>query len=373
VSGSTKQITSTLAAELAERIRQEGKIAFRDWMAAALYHPTLGYYNRTDLKRWGRAGDYRTSPERSELFAASFARYFATLYDRMHRPSSLTIVEMGAGDGRFASRVLDALEDKYPTVFNATRYAVVELSEDARLRITEELQRFVGRVDFECGSELKSIQSGIVVSNELLDAFPVHRVISLGGVLKELYVTVQGDFDFDWSTGELSSSRLREFCRNHLPVLSEGQIVDVNLGIEDWFGNVAENLLSGYLITVDYGAESEDLYHRPERHRGTLRAFRRHEFVDHVLEMPGEYDITSTVDWSYVKLEGQRHGFEVEEFAPLDRFLMRVGVLEELEARLEATSSDVEKSCLTTAAREMILPTGMAGSFQVLVQKRSVP
>jgi SAM-dependent MidA family methyltransferase len=342
-------------------------------MAAALYHPTFGYYNRSDLKRWGREGDYRTSSERSQLFAATFARYFATLYDRMHRPSQLTIVEMGAGDGRFASSVLDALEAKYPSVFSATRYVVVDRSKDARRRATEELQRFVGRVDFECCAELKPIQSAIVFSNELLDAFPVHRVKCIDGELKELYVTLQGDFDFSWSPGELSSTRLLQFCRKHIPPLCEGQIVEINLGIEDWFSDLADKLISGYLITVDYGAESQDIYDPSIRHEGSLRAFRRHEFVDHVLEMPGEYDITSSVDWSCVKLEGQRYGFEVEEFAALDKFLMRTGVLEELEARLAALSSEAEKSCLTTAAREMILPICMAASFQVLVQKQSVP
>jgi len=365
-------MATALALQLADRIRQEGRITFRDWMGAALYHPTFGYYNRSDLKRWGREGDYRTSPERSELFAATFARYFITLYDRMNRPSHLTIVEMGAGNGRFAASVLDALEEKYPSVFSVTRYVIVDRSEDARRRATEELQRFVGRVDFECCAELESIQSGIVFSNELLDAFPVHRVKCIDGELKELYVTLQGELDFSWSPGELSSTRLLQFCQKHIPPLCEGQIVDVNLGIEDWFSDLASKLISGYLITVDYGAESPDMYDPSIRHEGTLRAFHRHEFVDEVLKAPGEYDITSSVDWSYVKLEGQHHGFEIEEFAALDKFLIGAGVLEELEIRLAALSNDAEKSCLTTAAREMILPIGMAASFQVLVQRRGV-
>ena len=66
----------SLAERLRELIQREGSITFHDWMKAALYDPDGGYYQRADRTRWGRAGDYRTSPERSELFAATFARYF---------------------------------------------------------------------------------------------------------------------------------------------------------------------------------------------------------------------------------------------------------------------------------------------------------
>src|SRR5438876_1111894 len=66
-----------IAERLAEQIRRDGPITFYDWMLAALYDAHDGYYLRSDLERWGREGDYRTSPETSALFAATFARYFA--------------------------------------------------------------------------------------------------------------------------------------------------------------------------------------------------------------------------------------------------------------------------------------------------------
>ena len=80
-----------LADRLRKRIKRAGPITFRDWMNSALYDPEDGYYCRADLQRWGRAGDYRTSPERSPLFAATFARYFASLYEALNAPSRWTI------------------------------------------------------------------------------------------------------------------------------------------------------------------------------------------------------------------------------------------------------------------------------------------
>src|SRR5918996_5326750 len=123
-----------LAEQLREQIRLRGPIPFRDWMLAALYDPEFGYYNRSDLERWGREADYRTSPERSELFAATFARYFAKLYDDLGRPERWTIVEGGGGNGRFAQGVLRTLFERFPQIFAATRYVVYELSDDALQR-----------------------------------------------------------------------------------------------------------------------------------------------------------------------------------------------------------------------------------------------
>ena len=325
-------------------------------MNAALYDEAGGYYRRSDLKRWGREGDYRTSPERSELFAVTFARYFAKLYEELQRPSQWTIVEMGPGRGDFATLVLRTLHDQFPQVFEATRYVLIETS--------EELEKE------------PRIKAGIVFSNELLDAFPVHRLTRIANELSELYVMLDGDGNFAWTNGPLSTPALLEFCRDYSIELEDGQIIEVNLPIDNWLRSVVSKLESGYLITVDYGAESCDLYDFGLRPRGTLRAFSRHEFVDDVLGQPGlgpgDYDITSSVNWSQVQATGARLGFTTIEFAQQDRFLLSAGLLEELERAMSRSTSDADKLALSTSAREMILPGGMASSFQVLVQKKEV-
>lgn len=328
-------------------------------MAAALYDPLFGYYNRSDLPRWGREADYRTSAERSELFAATFARYFARLYEALGCPPQWTIIEGGAGQGRFAQRVLRSLAEEYPAVFEATRYCLDEISKDSESRARELLAEFGERVCYEWREPL---DRGIYFSNELLDAFPVHRVVREG----ELYVTVDSENRFVWTTGAFSTPQLAERALS----LAAGQIIEINLGVDDWFASVAAKIKQGFVVTVDYGAEEDDLYDPLLRPDGTLRAFSRHGFVDDVLSAPGEYDITSNVNWTQVKCAGERLGFAVVEFAPQDKFLLRAGLLEELNHRLARMKSEGEKARLTTDAKEMILPGGMASSFQVLVQKR---
>ena len=362
----------SLAARLRELIRREGPITFHDWMKAALYDPLGGYYQRSDLERWGREGDYRTSPERSELFAATFARYFAKLYDELQRPDEWTIVECGAGDGKFAEGVLRALAERYPRVFSATRYVVYDASEDALRRARQRLVEFGERVGFCSDFELLSASQGIYFSNELLDAFPVHRVVKESDGLLELYVSADASGGFEWSTGPLSTRRLSEFALDYSLELAPGQIIEINLAIDDWLVEVAARLEQGYLITVDYGAEAIDLYDPVRRPQGTLRAFWRHSFVEDLLVQPGEYDLTSSVNWTQVEAVGKRLGFRVVDFSSQDKFLLNAGLLEEMGVMLDKLDSVADKLSLSTSSREMILPGGLASSFQVLVQKREV-
>jgi SAM-dependent MidA family methyltransferase len=337
-------------------------------MKAALYDPEGGYYQRSDRLRWGREGDYRTSPERSELFAATFARYFAGLYDELEE---FRIIEWGAGDGTFAAGVLHTLRDQFPAVFEATQYVIHELSDDACARARERLAEFRDRLQFCSDWSSFPAGSGIFFSNELLDAFPVHRVIKNDQGLSEFYVTLDRDDNFAWSTGPLSKSRLEQICIDYLPPLAVGQSIEINLEIEDWFAGVAGKLENGFVITVDYGDEAQELYDPLLRPHGTLRGFSRHGFVDDVLAQPGENDISSTVDWTLVKRVGKSCGFDVVDFASQDKFLLNAGLLEQLEYRLSCAETESEKLSLTTSAREMILPGGMASSFQVLVQSRT--
>jgi len=333
-------------------------------MKAALYDPDFGYYQRSDRERWGREGDYRTSPERTQLFAATFARYFARLYEDLGQPAQWTIVECGAGDGSFAAGVLHTLAH---SVFDATKYVVCEVSHAALRRVRERLAEFGDRVEFS--TDLVSIETGIYFSNELLDAFPVHRVVKSAAGLFELYVSVDSTGRFEWTTGPLSTPRLSEFCSAHSVELADGQVIEINLAVDDWLRRVASKLAKGFLITVDYGAEAAELYDSTQRPNGTLRGFSRHNFVDDVLAHPGEYDITSSINWTRVRSVGEKLGLKVVDFVSQDKFLLQAGLLEELEQQLSRAETEVEKARLTTGAREMILPGGMASSFQVLVQE----
>jgi SAM-dependent MidA family methyltransferase len=359
----------SLTKRLRSRIERDGPLSFRDWMQAALYDERDGYYCHAGRVRQGRAGDYRTAPETSPLFAATFAGYFSKLFAELGSPPTWSIFEAGAGGGEFAYGILNSLRANYPEVFTAMSYVIDEISLATRRRVEERLSEFAERVTFQRLAEIDDQSTpGICFSNELIDAFPVHRVIMRGGMLSELCVGLKED-EFVWVERD-PSKQVAEYCQRVGPRLSDGQIAEINLEAESFISQAAGLFDRGFAITVDYGAERNELRESPDRFAGTLRAFHRHRLIDNVLARPGDQDLTTTVDWTQLKEAGRRAGLRPIRFERLDQFLLSEGLLGRLSEMIAHTQDQVEALRLSTSAREMIMPNGLAASFQVLVQQK---
>lgn len=345
-------------------------MTFCEWMRAALYDEREGYYRRRAV-RWGRAGDYRTSPELSRLFAATFARHFAALFERLGRPRPFFVLEAGGGAGHFARGVLHTLRRDAPDLFDALRYVYDETGEDSRERARAALAPFAERVEFRSlQDEHTHFEHGVVFSNELLDAFPVNRVVMHGGRLRELYVGVDDSGSFINLEGELSTPELADYFEDANAPLPEGHTAEINLEAEAWITRVARALGRGFVVTVDYGDDAAALHTDPRRRDGTLRAFARHGFAEDFLERPGEVDLTTTVNWTRVVAAGERAGLRTLLLERQDKFLLRAGLLEQLERETAAAVDEAEVARLRLEARDMILPGGMAEHFQVLAQEK---
>ena len=368
----------SLEARLRERIQREGPISFYEWMKAALYDERDGYYS-VDRVRQGRRGDYRTAPETSSLFSATFADYFAKLFWDLGSPDRFTILEVGAGSGTFAHGLLTTLRRDAPQVFAATHYLFEEIGGAAGARCAARLEAFSDRVSVRSPSvsegnfdrdqsSSRGTITGIIFSNELIDAFPVNRVVKRNGRLRQLFVDVNDD-KFVWVEGDLEQP-VSEYCKCINLDLREGQTAEINLDAETFIARAAQLLDAGYFVTVDYGAQRNELLNDQNRREGTLRAFRGHQFADDFLARAGEQDLTTTIDWTQIMEAGERAGLRTIRFERLDQFLIREGLLDRLGDIIGSTTDAAEALQLTTGARELILPTGMAASFQVLVQEK---
>src|SRR5260370_23099151 len=100
------------------------------------------------------------------------------MWERLGRPGEFTLVEAGAGVGRFAAHVFDFCEAKLPAFYGAMRYVAVERSASRReqARIATKRHATVGH--FAASAEGPAhIAAGGLFFNLLLDAPPVHRVV----------------------------------------------------------------------------------------------------------------------------------------------------------------------------------------------------
>src|SRR5579863_8026809 len=95
-----------LAAAIAQRIEREGPLSLATYMAMALHDPEGGYYARHDPL--GRAGDFITAPEISQIFGELIGLWCADMWRRIGQPDRVVLVELGPGSGALISDFLRA-------------------------------------------------------------------------------------------------------------------------------------------------------------------------------------------------------------------------------------------------------------------------
>jgi len=355
-----------------KEIEKNGPITFARYMEMALYFPGLGYYTSPGEKI-GPAGDYYTSADVHPLFGRMLARQLAEMRALLGGGGHWQLVEYGAGKGVLVRDVLLALQEEHPDAWKGVTCLIIERSAQMIARQRETLAaagipsgkiRWVKNLA-EAGGRL----TGCIYANEVVDAFPVHRVRRTPEGLREIFVT--------WREGkpaeilcEPSTPMLAASLEEQGVVLQEGQTVEINLAAREWLIDVAAHLEAGFLLTIDYGGEAADLYH-PARIDGTLRCFHRHRLTADPYSHPGEQDITASVNFSGLKHWGEEAGLKTAGFTTQMHFLLNLGILEAVRQPVEFVF-DREKMRTTMAIKKLIMPEGMGRDFKVLCQYRGL-
>ena len=359
---------SQLATLLHQQAQDVAGISFADFMAQALYHPQYGYY-MVPRDRIGKSGDFYTSSSVNALFGRLVARQLAQMAALL-TAETFQIVEQGAGEGHLALDILDALAEESPELYARLTYTLVEVSQDNRQRQAKNLDAHTNKIVWS-GEDEWSITSGCFLSNELVDAFPVHVVEKHSGVIQEVFVTSQ-NAAFVEEVREPIDPRLAEYfdwlgCS---PV--DGNRAEANLIAPDWMRQVGQRLEQGFVLTIDYGYPSQELY-APHRRAGTLMCYHRHQADDNPYDRVGEKDITAHVDFTALQKAGSEVGLETLSFSEQYRFLMGLGFFEEL-VRLETEAVDEKEArALRLTLKNLIMPeAGMGETFKVLVQGKNV-
>ncbi len=392
------EIAPTMAERsIRRRIRRHGPITFSEYMTRALY-AAGGYYTRPDRSP---LADYYTSPQVHPAFGALLAVELYHCWNLLDRPAPFVVVEPGAGDGLLAHDILTAATYLPDGFAPAIRYIAVD-----RQAASGWEAGFAN--GFRCvGDALRLPMSGAVgcvVSNELLDALPVHRVRMEPDGLRELYVDVTPDVADGYEgvlierPGEPSTSALAQRLADAGVHLQPGQTTEICLLLDDWAESAAAALTQGFVITIDYGRTAVDLYDPAQRPDGTLVTYRGHVQTDSPLVDAGRQDITAQVDFTSLQRAGERAGLNTVGNVPQGWLLQRLGLQtlrhngppsggldggwqsltvgsdgslpDELPAELDA-APDQGRAWLT-ALTHLVRPGGL-GDFRVLVRARGVP
>ena len=358
---------------MVSRIRSAGRITFAEFMAACLYEPGHGYYTSPGRKV-GAEGDFYTSITVHAAYGRVIAREICRMWLEMGSPGEFTLVECGAGNGRLAADIMDYIARREPGFYKTVSMVLVEKEPSLGYAQREVLNAHLDHVRWLSPDEFESGSfrfTGCLYSNELMDAMPVHRVAMGEAELRELYVTIR-DNELAEELGPLSTPAIADYLRRIGITLHPGQHAEVNLAMVSWLETAAHALERGFLLTVDYGHPAQELY-APSRKHGTLLCYHKHQLEDNPYIRLGRQDITSHVDFTTLSVRGSELGLKPVWFGEQYRFLLSVGIVEEMEEIERSSVSEPEKLKLRLALKKLIMPEGgMGDTFKVLVQSKGL-
>ena len=340
----------------------EGRITFADFMELALYWPNGGYYT-APRPTTEPAFDYFTSPQAHPIFGALVALQLEEMWQLLGRPDPFQVVEQGAGNRQLARDIQGYARHLDASFYQALRYVTVDRSASNIHGGDSVLSSVVST-----GLPFQKV-TGCVLSNELLDALPVHRVVVRDGNLLEVYVTMKDghlrEVEDTPSTESIQARLEEEQVR-----LGEGHRAEVCLEIDPWMKHAAATLERGFVLTIDYGHAAQELY-SPQRSGGTLRCYYRHTLTANPYERIGQQDLTAHVDFTAVASLGARNDLVSLPLVTQEMFLNNLGL--RIFARrlsnsgLDQTVRDANRMGMLELAR-----AGGMGEFKVLVQGKGV-
>ena len=298
---------------------QGGIIPFRRFMELALYHPDHGYY-ASGRARIGKNGDFFTSVSVGRIYGSLLASVCRDVWERLNRPAEFTIVEQGANDGTMSGDILSVIMTGDQAFLEALRYVIVEpfpLNVEKQKAKLGDFPKIVWVKDPE---ELPEF-TGIHLSNELLDAFPVNSLRWNGSNWMEECVSLDMDSMPCWTERPITDAELLTAADRLPKNLPEGFRLETNPGMTSWLGGIFRKMHRGIVLTVDYGQAGEDRY-APHRADGTLLAYRNHQRFDNPLPEPGERDITAQVDFTELARSAVGTGFSILGYSDQHHFLV---------------------------------------------------
>ena len=346
----------TLSQRLLEHIQREGPLSVADYMSLCLYDEAEGFYTTTEKL----TDHFVTAPEMSQLFGEMLAIYLTLKWEQCGKPASMSVIELGPGQGTLA-RDLTCLLSQYVGKETNLAYILVEKSPSLREQQKKSLHQAPCPVTWADWDQALALShaSGCVmfVANEFFDAMPFHQYVKVKEVWCERKITCdpQGKLEFILSQ-ELS------FKPKNFPQV--GQFYECSPQREQWFQHLmgALSFQRGAAVMIDYG------YGAPEEgYRDTFQALYRHTPVDPLTHC-GRADLTAHVDFGRL-MSLKTHPTIATQLLYQRDFLLHHGLMLRLERLMEGKSIP-QRSSLVQGAQRLVAPEQMGTLFKVLLAEK---
>ena len=332
---------------IADQIRNNGPMRIDEYMALCLLHPTHGYYTTRDPL--GRAGDFITAPEISQMFGEIIGVCLAQTWIDQGAPSRFTLAELGPGRGSLMADILRATA-RVPGFTEAADIALVEASPPLR-DIQRDTLKDHAPVWHDSAETLPD-QPLYLVANEFFDALPIRQFVRNGTGWRERHVGLQdGALHFG-----LGPALPQPALADRLEDTQDGDLIEDCTQLAPFLAPVATRIAThgGAALIIDYG---------DWRSQGdTLQALRDHATSDPLTD-PGQSDLTAHVDFE--KIAQAAAPALHSRVTPQGVFLERLGITQRAQ-NLAKTLGGAALESHVAAHRRLTHPSEMGNLFKVI-------
>ena len=323
-------------------------LTLAEYMADCLLHPQHGYY--TTRAPLGRAGDFITSPEISQMFGELLGLCIAQAWVDQGAPSRFILAELGPGRGTLMADLLRATA-KVSGFHAAAQIHLVEASRPLRAAQKAALRNhsvtWADNID-----SLPDSAPLFLIANEFFDALPIRQFTrhALGWC-----ETIIGAVDGTLVKGYAAPIDLPDLA-HRLEDTKPGDVVELRPDAAPIMARIGTQIAmqGGAAIIIDYGNW---------RSKGdTLQAMRNHAFAD-PMATPGMADLTAHVDFE--ALANAAHPARATALTDQGALLARLGI----GARAELLSRNLSGSALEnhlSATQRLTRPEEMGSLFKAL-------
>ncbi len=334
---------------IAAEIAATGPMRLDRYMAECLLHPAHGYYATRDP--FGRAGDFITAPEISQMFGEMLGLCLAQVWLDQGRPAPYVLAEAGPGRGTLMADMLRAMR-AVPGMAEAARIHLIEASATLRAVQRETLKghavTWLDRVEDLPEAPL------FLVANEFFDALPIRQYERRGAAWAERIVGAEGDRLVPGLAAPLPVAALEP----RLADTREGDVVELCPAAPGIVAAIAGRIArhGGVALIVDYGG-----WHSLG---DTFQALKDHAPCDPFAE-PGAADLTAHVDFEVLAQAARAAGAVASGLTAQGVLLERLGIT----ARAQALARGLSGERLEThvaAHRRLTHPDEMGHLFKGL-------
>ncbi len=170
----------------------------------------------------------------------------------------------------------------------------------------------------------------------------------------------------------LSTCAISDYFSAQQISLQDGQHAEAGLEACDWITEIARRLDRGFVLTIDYGHEAADLF---DSHHtaGTVLAYANHRANEDFYAAPGEQDLTAHLNFTALRVWGQRHGLETLGHVTQTAFLLALGKGNDFADLYDDGMDDTARLRARLQLKTLIFPEGMGERFHVLIQQKGIP